>query len=466
MTIIYLLCSILKKDLTMKLYNEYIKVLKKLDKIEKAYFTTFNLDISFVEKYLIPPLLKDDIADNKLSLEDLNISLMKNSKPDIKFFYDANMLTSFDKKTLVETYPILIKNGVFHPKVIYLKGSNASYLFVGSGNLTVSGWGRNIEAFEIVEILNNGHLEKQVLNFFDEIFELADIDTEKTNKTLRKILPHKYNFVYSFYKNSQSNSPLLEALHLDKSLQLFSPYFSDDLDQLFQKEEFDTLNEINIIPDLIENQKIRLKKLPTIMKEKINFYRFEENDYFENNQDSTNHSKIWISDTHYAIGSHNCTEQALYGKNFEASLVQRYANKEDFSLNSFAIVDNLDTSGKDESIEEEIDDGDKFTSLYKLTANYKNYTLKPEDISKNIEINKIYIKLPGLKEKMLTHLELYDLEYSKRVQVFRALSKNKIFEIYSDSSLIYRGIIFEKNATPTTRLVDCAETLDDIFVST
>ena len=34
----------------MKLYGEYNKVIKKIGKIEKAYFTTFNMDIAFVEK--------------------------------------------------------------------------------------------------------------------------------------------------------------------------------------------------------------------------------------------------------------------------------------------------------------------------------------------------------------------------------------------------------------------------------
>ena len=136
----------------MKIYSEYKSVIKKLGKIEKAYFTTFNLDIGFVEKYLLPPLFKDDIPDNKFSLEDLNLSIMKN-KFDIKIFHDANMLTTFEKKTLIQTYPILIRAGVFHPKVIYIKGSDATYLFVGSGNLTISGLQRNIPVYSLEHYL-------------------------------------------------------------------------------------------------------------------------------------------------------------------------------------------------------------------------------------------------------------------------------------------------------------------------
>jgi len=39
----------------MKLYEKYKDTVAKLGKIDKAYFTTFNLDIGFVVKYLLYP---------------------------------------------------------------------------------------------------------------------------------------------------------------------------------------------------------------------------------------------------------------------------------------------------------------------------------------------------------------------------------------------------------------------------
>jgi len=393
------------------------------------------------------------------------------NKLDIKIFHDANMLTSFEKKTLIDIHPILIRNGVFHPKVIYLKGEKTTCLFVGSGNLTISGWGRNIEAFEIVDITDDPSLENQVLNFFDDVFELAGLLKpeeleKKKRKRASKIDIKDKNFVYSFSKNSDKKSLLLEALTLEDSLQVFSPYFSENLDELFEKEEFKNLKEINIVPDLIENEKIRLKKLPTI--EKIKFYRFEKNKIDDKNEDSTNHSKIWISDSKYAIGSHNCTQPALYGNNFEASLVQNYKNKKDFSLDnidSFTKIQKLETTSKQESIEDEQELKDRYSSLYKMVADYKNYTIELQDISENVKIKKILIKIPSLTDSM-ENKEFENLKYSKRVQVFRALTSNKVFEIFNeDNRLIFRGIIIEQNVTDKTRLVNSAETLDDIFLS-
>jgi len=442
----------------MKLYDEYKKAIKKLGKIEKAYFTSFNIDINFVEKYILPPLLKESVANDKFSLEDLNIALMNKSKPDIKLFYDASMMSSFDKKTLVETYPIIIKGGVFHPKVIYLKGKERTYLFVGSGNLSVSGWGRNIEAFEIIDITKYSSLENQVLNFFDDIFELAGIKYEK-RKRERKVQITNRNFIYSFPKNSDDNSLLLEALEIKENLQIFSPYFSDDLDSLVSKKEFKDIKNIAIIPDLVGDKNIRLKKLPK--DKRISFYRFKDKQPYEENEQSVNHSKIWISDTKYAIGSHNCTIPALYGKNFEASLVQNFNNKDEFSLDNF--IKNKPEISKKILSEDELQDSERFNSLYRLTANYENNSLELEEIV--TQAKNILIKLPSFKDSLLTQSEFKELKKDKISSVFRALTKNKIFEIYEDKKLIFRGLIIEKNATIKTRFVESAETLDDIFLA-
>ncbi len=442
----------------MKLYSEYKKVItEKIGKIEKAYFTTFNMDIAFVEKYILPPLLGEDIPDNKFSSEDLNLPLMGKKSLDIKFFYDANNLSSFDKNTLIQTYPILIKGGVFHPKVIYLKGEKGTYLFVGSGNLTINGWGRNIEAFEIVDIAQNSNLENQVLNFFDSVFILAGL---KQRRTIRDVtFENKIDFIYSFQKEEEST--FLENLNIDNSLQIYSPYFSDDLDELFKKEQFENIKQIDIVPDLIENQKIRLKQLPE--DERVKFFYCEK---LKKNDKAVNHSKIWISDTKYAIGSYNCTKPALYGKNFEASIVKSYEDKDDFLLYKCNEV-------KPEILDKKIDDedgiledeDDRFTSLYKLTADYNDMTLSLDRIDDINEESERYILLPSFSD-VVSIKDFKNLLYERRFRIFKALVKNKLFEIQDEQKrILYKGFILEINVKQTNRVTDSAETLDDIFLS-
>ena len=145
----------------MKLYTQYLSALENLRKggktIKKAYFTSFNLSPEFFETYILPPLLEEDIPDNSFQYETLNVKLEElEKKLDLKVFYDANMMQlNEQKRTILKFNPILMTNeqgkrkGLFHPKVIYLENEDKGILFVGSGNLTLSGWGRNIEAFEI-----------------------------------------------------------------------------------------------------------------------------------------------------------------------------------------------------------------------------------------------------------------------------------------------------------------------------
>lgn len=437
----------------MKLYLEYTNAIKKIGKINRAYFTTFNIDSEFVEKYILPPLLNEDIPDNKFSLEDLNLSLMKKIKPDIKFFYDVNMLLSYEKRTLVEFHPILVTSGFFHPKVIYLEGADISYLFVGSGNLTYSGWGKNIEAFKVVEITNNENLRNQVLNFYDEVFNMAGLKINR--KTKRKaIYDNKIDFVYS--ARQDSSSWFLKNLNLNSSLQVYSPYFSDDLDNLFTSEQFQGLSTIDIVPDLIGNVKIRLKLLPE--DPRISFYVNKKPDNV-----SINHSKIWISEKKYAIGSYNCTEAALFGKNVEASLIEEFNDINDFKLLSKNKI--IPQNAESDEEMDEVPGIKKFKAIYRLVANWELRTLKFYEVISSVDIKNIKILLPSLSETV-SHKELDNFLSIKKEQIFRALIKNKNFIVKDEKNeLLFEGFIVEIEATQSNRVSLQAETLDDIFLS-
>jgi len=418
------------------------------------------MDIEFVEKYILPPLLDAEKIENKFGLEDLNSTLMKEKKLDIKFFYDFNMLSNAkNKSTLVDIYPIRQQGGVFHPKVIYLQGTQSTYLFVGSGNLTLSGWGRNIEAFQVVRVDDNENLHNQILDFFDDVFILSGLKERKRRRDID--FDDEINFIHSF--ENQESSVFLKNLYIEENLQVYSPYFSKDLDELFDKEEFAKVEEINIVPDLKENQKIRLETLPE--DERVSFYRFKKETISEKNADSTNHSKVWISDTKYAIGSYNCTEPALYGSNFEASLVSSYSEKNDFEISKLDKI-NPETTDSEESIEGEKEEKLRFSSLYRFEVDYKTQGFELSEVYSKVEFDTVQLLLPSFGDKKITLNEFENLSLAEVSSIFRVLVKNKIFEVYdSDDTLIYGGLIIEKNATEQTRFVNSAETLDEVFLS-
>jgi len=451
----------------MKIYKEYKDTIKKIGTLKKAYFTTFNLDIDFVERYILPPLLKkSSIKSDKKSVlqdkEELNTELYKQKY--IKIFYDASMLKGDRKQTVVDIKAVKQLGGVFHPKVIYLEGDKKSFLIVGSGNLTVNGWGRNIEAFDIVEIKTN-NLEHQVLNFFDDVFEKAGL--KRVNKRLRptNIVTNNINFLYS---HNKENAIFLDALHLDKNLQIYSPYFSP-LDELFDENEFKTLENIKIVPDLIQNQKIRLENKPK--DQRIRFYRLDkEQEEFQNQDESLNHSKIWISDIHIAIGSYNCTNQALFGTNFEAALVRPYENigelelKDEFKDIVFSTKEQIDD-------EDNIDNTKRFTRVFELVADYKEQILKLYEIryeNSNIikespkQSSHIDLKLPTYN-KYISYKIFSKFSKSDFLPIINQLVNDKRFEVYNDDKLIYGGFIDEINANEKNRFPVGASSLEELF---
>ena len=49
---------------------------------------------------------------------------------------------------MYEVEPVAVDTGCFHPKILLLANQGDAHLVVGSGNLTFSGWGRNLECFD------------------------------------------------------------------------------------------------------------------------------------------------------------------------------------------------------------------------------------------------------------------------------------------------------------------------------
>jgi|GEM_PF-2343750 len=435
----------------MKLYKEYKKIIEtihKKDKIKKAYFTTFNISPEFVERYIIPPLYQKEIPTTELHYEDINKAI-ESSKLDLRFFYDANML-QFDesKRTIAHFHPVSLQNGVFHPKVIYLEGENTFYLFVGSGNLTLNGWGRNIEAFRVVEFNKNDNLYNEVGNFFVDVFRVAKMKDTASGK--KKTVISTRNFVYGFDKKSN----FIEHLNLGRYLQVWSPYFSD-LDELLAKDQFGSLEEIRIIPDLKSGLKSRLDKKPE--DSRISFYREKESGEPVNR---FNHSKVWLSDTKIAIGSYNMTQQAIDGVNFEAALVEDIGKNSDFfRLDGEPFEVEICEENEAELDEDALHD-ERYRGFYTLEANWKTRTLTIEELVSSDNKHKIVVLPGGVQVEVK---ELAKLDTIQTTAVFRALSRNKIFTILgANEKVLFRGVIQEKECKGYRDTLK-AESLEDIF---
>jgi len=435
----------------MKILTEYKNIVDEISPIKKAYFTTFNINIQFIEKYILPPLLKgsDVKIENRFDYFDLDLELIKNNI-DIKFFYDFNMLDDEElKKTTINLYPIQQKNGVFHPKVIYLEGEKGKCLFVGSSNLTKAGWSENIEAWSVIKVDEN--LEKQVNNFFVEVFKKAGLESGNTQDIE---LNDNINFIYSFDENSANFLKLIEDT---KNLQVFSPYFSDDIKSIIN-EHLKDIN-ISIIPDIVNQNQIRLSKKPiNELKNKVKFYKYNFKKSTQKDT-QTNHSKVWITDNKIAIGSYNFTKEALSGNNFEAAIIQKYEKIGDFEISNNYTQIEVESLDKKDDIYNEDETKTRYKQVFYLRADWKNRTLTLKPIQDDICV----FFIDDINCYKIENEELQIDDEIEKESVFENFLKNKSFSVKQNDEIIYRGVVIEENISEIDISTKKIQSLEDMF---
>lgn len=110
-------------------------------KFHSAIFTTYSINLYYLEQQVLPLLRSKGIHY-------------------VSILVDSGMLSAqlenygFLSQQRKRNYAIngIQSNGAFHPKIIFLAGSDSILLLIGSGNLTTSGHGKNLEVWNSVYI--------------------------------------------------------------------------------------------------------------------------------------------------------------------------------------------------------------------------------------------------------------------------------------------------------------------------
>ncbi|RVD71002.1 MAG: hypothetical protein E5V62_05585 [Mesorhizobium sp.] len=102
----------------------------------KAVFTTYALSLSFFESVVLDALVRGRSQEALIlaDLEGIRSGLSEQGAQRAGRDYEIE--------------PVSVSNGVFHPKISAFVSDEDCHLIVGSGNLTFSGWGRNLETAE------------------------------------------------------------------------------------------------------------------------------------------------------------------------------------------------------------------------------------------------------------------------------------------------------------------------------
>jgi hypothetical protein len=331
----------------LKNYHDNVSKLRESGEITKAWFTTFNINLDFFERYLLAPLVGMDLPRNQLDFELLQQALLN---INIHCFCDQQVFDlSQAKRTsipvhLVRTSLLNMTSGIFHPKIIYLENSRGdAILGAGSSNLSIAGWAQNHEVFSF-EIVQTELQKQSISKFFQGLGDACQIDPSIDMHSTAKLtsantnqgnLPKKWEFFHNVNLNGESFlENLLKGTEetSDTELWVMSPYFSTDLGQLIQKILDKGISRIRVIPDL-DNEQIRttyseaLKKALT--QKQLFFHELPAKLTRKNANSQTNvmrHAKLWLTKKKLAIGSWNMTRPATGNadegeNNIEAGLI-------------------------------------------------------------------------------------------------------------------------------------------------
>jgi hypothetical protein len=105
---------------------------------DAALFSTYSLSLSFFEAVPLHALRRSGCR---------SISILADAEGYRSSLSEAGAEQAGRSYSLS---PIVIKNGIFHPKLMVLAGAEDLVASIGSGNLTFSGWGGNLELVDYV----------------------------------------------------------------------------------------------------------------------------------------------------------------------------------------------------------------------------------------------------------------------------------------------------------------------------
>lgn len=448
----------------MKLLNEFDRQIKKFKQLKKVWLTSFNINIEFIEKYILPTVLKMDIPKTRMDYEALQIEL-NNSGIDFRVFCDKRFMgLDGNKRTAIPIHGISPRQAdqrfsdqsIFHAKVIYLEGGTGESSIIGSGsaNLTVDGWGRNQEVFHFHRIQEKP-IQDSVRSFFTAIF--ASPEQEHTIAS-RKNLKHTAStaFCHSF-----QSEPFLQQLATDDmdELSVWSPYFPGDLaafiDRLKAYFKTPDLN-VNIVPDLVDGLYMRTPSSEALdQKLKKKELKFFSRPIATDDRTPLCHAKLWKTKKHLAIGSWNFTNA---GSNIALTESAEHTNNSNIEA-GFIIRDNkTEILGKampakassfanlEQMQEEALEVPDALPFDLDVTFNWSDLTYRIRwKWHDQASSDKGYcLKLPGLKPKINLRTEKYIV---KKAEQPERLLADHTYEVLQNSRHLTHGVIIEEQVS-------------------
>lgn len=329
----------------MKLLNAFAEQVKACGKLKTVWLTSFNIDIEFIETYLLPAVLGAEIPRTRMDYEALQL-VLNESGIDFRVFCDRRFIgADQNKRTAIQVHGIspsekedrrrfgISEESLFHAKVIYLEGDKGKVLGSGSANLTISGWGRNQEVFHFLPV-DSLPLYQSLKAFFEAVFRNVGKECPLKRRSAFPRTESAAHFCHSFQKE-----PFVSQLlggRTCRHLAVWSPYLPGDLAGFIGhlKGSLDQPHmKVSLVADRVEGQYLRTRWSESLgqLIEGGDLCLCQKPRPVDERVPMT-HAKVWKTATHLAIGSWNFTRpganalldsqgRRLPGNNIEAGFI-------------------------------------------------------------------------------------------------------------------------------------------------
>nr|WP_213712923.1 phospholipase D family protein [Cedecea lapagei] len=474
----------------MKLLEAFKKQISQMGKLKHVWLTTFNLDIAFVETWVLPAVLGIDPPVSRMDYEALQRA-MNESGIDFRIYCDPRMMAKDKpKRTSVAVYPVSVRelakgeaplakylnenSSLFHPKVFYLEDEDKKIVVgAGSANLTLSGWGRNQEAVDFRCIANNQQYQ-QVKQFF--IYTDSALAHDDFFPVRRKFVgkDDDWSFIHSL-----GGETLFEALANGQSLRVlsvWSPYLAEDLSGFIDEFEEPDLR-FELVPDLVHGRYIRTRwdaQLQALIAD--NRLALFHSPVARDNRTLMTHAKLWLAESsagkRLAIGSWNFTLQGCCslektGWNVEAGIVHKVPRNTQICTDEWAV--DADDFASEELLEEEkLEPGD--LPPFDLTVMFNWARCEYEITGKwfGSRKNEVYqLLLPGINGpvELVWKARGNELKLPQKLVVLKsdAVLNSPFYSLRTEGKTDWQGMIVE-TGTEYRRALSFAS-LDDLLNS-
>lgn len=412
--------------------------------ISSIMFFTYQFDSEFFETQLITRIfnINDFISNSRYLANRIEKEIQG---IDIKVFYEKLL----KQKKCFNYYAKVVNNpnGVFHPKLIVIKGKrkNKTYTTIlsMSANITIAGYASNQEVVGIIE--------KQV-----------DIDIENLNDykdIFNKILEQFPELIITGIEKNISTNNIKNELEKSEKISVITPFLSSKIVDIYCEKG----KEIEIIfTNLKGLKKDDIKGVGDCIEKYKNLH------IYLYNGERKIHEKIYLltqqsKKQKLIIGSHNFTYNSINGQNVEASIITDKFNKEIKTYFQNLEKESSELKSKEEVkklVNENYENDREEKNIYISNAiiDWENCKLSIEITSLNAD-NKISqveilqlgeeifkdIKLEKNKDFIENNKEKYEVYFGESRKVIQAIKNNKYFELLINNNIICEGLFNEEN---------------------